>query len=266
MKTRTTLFGILLISMVIITGCKKDEGFNIFTVNDDIALGQQLRDTIAADPVNYPLLKESQYPEAYNHIRRIRDSIMNTGLVDYDDVFEWEVYIIRDDETLNAFCTPGGYIYFFTGIIKFLDNESQFAGVMGHEMAHAAKRHSTQQLTKAYGISLLLSIVLGNNPAMLAQIAAELAAGVATLAFSRDAEYEADEWSVRYLYETSYDARGVAGFFQKIEGEPQPPEFLSTHPNPGNRIEKINELWTTLGGKVGNTYEASYQDFKNSLP
>lgn len=266
MKTRTPLFGIIVLSIFLLTGCNKDEGFNIFSVNDDIALGQQIRDTIAADPTNYPLLKESQYPEAYNHIRRIRDSILSTGIVDYDDVFEWQVFIIKDDETLNAFCTPGGYIYFFTGIIKFLDDESQFAGVLAHEMVHAAKRHSTEQLTNAYGMSLLLSIVLGNNPAVLAQIAAELAAGVTTLAFSRKAEYEADEYAVKYLYQTSYHPLGVAGFFEKLEGEPQPPVFLSTHPSPENRIEKINEAWQSLGGKAGNTYEASYQDFKNSLP
>ena len=216
--------------------------------------------------MEYPLLSESQYPEAHQHIERIRDSILNSGLVEYDSEFEWAVHIIRNDTVLNAFCTPGGYIYFYTGIIKFLDNEAEFAGVMGHEMAHAARRHSTEQMTKAYGIQVLLSIVLGENPNMIAQIAADLASGMASLAFSREDEYESDEYSVKYLYETSYDARGVAGFFEKMDGEPQPPEFLSTHPSPENRIEKINETWQSLGGKTGDEYPESYQQFINSLP
>jgi predicted Zn-dependent protease len=167
---------------------------------------------------------------------------------------------------LNAFCTPGGYIYVYSGIIKYLDNEAEFAGVMGHEMAHAARRHSTQQMTKAYGLEILISVVLGENPNMIAQMAADIAAGVAELAFSRADEYEADEYSVRYLYETTYDARGVAGFFEKINGSPHPPQFLSTHPNPENRIEKITEVWQSLGGKTGQEYVAEYQQFKNSLP
>lgn len=258
---------ILLMSLMVLGSCNKDNnGVNIFTVDDDIQLGLQMEQQIQSDPANYPLLLKSQYPAAYQAIERIRDTILGTGLVAYDTQFEWAVHIIRNDTVLNAFCTPGGYIYFYTGLIKFLDNEAEFAGVMGHEMAHAARRHSTQQMTKAYGIQLLLSIVLGENPTMLAQIAADLAAGVAELAFSREDEYEADEYSVKYLYATSYDATGVAGFFEKMNGSPQPPEFLSTHPNPDHRIEKINEVWQSLGGKTGKEYPERYQEFKNSLP
>ncbi len=167
---------------------------------------------------------------------------------------------------MNAFATPGGYMYFYTGLIKFLDNEAELGGVMGHEMTHAAKRHSTNQLTKVYGLQLLISIVLGQNPNMLAQMAADIASGLAALAFSRDHEYQADEYSVKYLYQTSYDARGVAGFFEKLDSQSNPPEFLSTHPNPGNRVEKINEIWQSLGGKTGNVYQERYTQFKNTLP
>jgi len=247
------------------SACNDDNGVNIFTLEDDMAFGLQMKEMIQSDPANYPMLTKSQYPEAYHHIERVRDSILATGLVKYDIEFAWEVYIINDT-IMNAFCTPGGYIYFYTDLIKFLDNESEFAGVMGHEMSHAARRHSTQQLTKAYGLQILLSIVLGQNPNQLAEIAADLAAGVAFLAFSRSDEYQADEDAVKYLYPTAYDARGVAGFFEKLEGYPQPPEFLSTHPNPGNRVEKIMEIWQSLGGKEGETYPDRYQQFKNSLP
>lgn len=261
---------LIVIAMLLGAGaCKKDDnGFqpNIFSVQDDIDLGMQLKAEIMSKPGEYPVLNRNQHPEAYSHIERIRDSILMTGEVDYSDVFPYEVFIIRDDEVLNAFATPGGYMYFYTGLIKYLDNEAQFAGVMGHEMAHAAERHTTNQLTKVYGITLLVNIVLGQNPNQLAQMAADIATGLAALAFSRDHEYEADEYSVNYLYKTSYDARGVGGFFEKLEGSPQPPEFLSTHPSPDNRIEEIEMEWTTLGGEPGNTYPETYQNFKNSLP
>ena len=249
------------------SSCNKDNGgINIFTVEDDKQLGLQMQQEIQGNPTDYPLLSESQYVESYQHIRAVRDAILATGEVAFDIEFAWEVHIIRDDSVLNAFCTPGGYIYFYTGLIKFLDNDAEFAGVMGHEMSHAARRHSTQQLTKAYGLQVLLSVVLGQNPGLLAQMAADLAAGVTMLAFSRDDEYEADEYAVRYLYKTTYDARGVAGFFEKLDGSQNPPEFLSTHPSPENRVEKILETWQELGGKEGQFYEAEYQAFKNSLP
>ena len=256
-------------ALLFLAGCKDEDdggGINIFTVEDDIALGYDLHMEIMNDPANYPVLSSSQYPEAYNHMRRVRDSLLNTGLVSYDDTFVWEVTIIRNDTVLNAFCTPGGYIYFYTGLIKFLDNEAEFAGVMGHEMSHAARRHSTEQLTKAYGLQVLVNIVLGQNPSTLATIAADLAAGLTALAFSRHDEYQADEYAVKYMYPTAYDARGVAGFFEKLDGSAYPPEFLSTHPNPGNRVEAINEVWLSLGGKEGEWFPDRYVQFKNSLP
>ena len=261
---------LLLTGGLIIIGCSKDEKidttFNLFSISDDISFGNQLKNEIESNPADYPILDENEYADAYQHVNRIRDSILKHGDLIYADQFDWKVHLIENDSVLNAFCAPGGYICVYTGIIKFLDNEAQFAGVMGHEMAHADRRHSTDQLTKAYGIQLLLSIVLGNNPNQLAEIAAGLAAGVATLAFSRDAENESDEYSVKYLYPSAYDARGVGGFFQKIDASSYPPQFLSTHPHPDNRYEKIEEIWTNLGAKEGQWFEDSYTAFKNSLP
>lgn len=271
MKKRPIVFllPVLLILLISMSSCNKDDNdntFNIFSVNDDISFGDQLRSEIRSNPADYPLLDENEYAEAYAHIYRVRDSILASGELKYAESFDWKVDIIKNDSVLNAFCAPGGYICVYTGIIKFLDNEAQFAGVMGHEMAHADRRHSTDQLTKAYGIQLLLGILLGNNPNQLAEIAAGLASGVASLAFSRGAEYESDEYSVKYLYNSAYDARGVGGFFQKIDASNHPPEFLSTHPHPDNRYESIEEIWEELGGKQGSLFPESYNDFKNSLP
>lgn len=266
---RIKLLILLFLPLLFISSCKKDNKdttFNIFSVEDDISLGENLKNEIRSNPAEYPLLDRNTYSAAYANMNRIRDSILSSGELIYGDRFNWDIDIINNDSVLNAFCAPGGYICVYTGIIRYLDNEAQFAGVMGHEMAHADRRHVTDQLTKAYGIQILLGIVLGNNPNQLAEIAANLAAGVASLAFSRDAEYEADEYSVKYLYETSYDARGVGGFFQKIDGSPQPPEFLSTHPHPDNRYDKIEEVWLELGGKEGLWYPDDYTLVKNSLP
>lgn len=273
MKSISKYLSVLILFTVFATpACKKegkvdkDNSINIFSISDDINLGQQVVAQIDSDPAQFPQLDEASYPEAYSHINGIRDKILNSGLVNYKDQFEWRIKIIRRDDVLNAFAVPGGYLYFYTGLIKFLDNEAEFAGVMAHEIAHVSRRHSTDQLTKAYGIELLLAIILGDNPSQAAEIAAGLANGLASLAFSRADENEADEYAVKYMYQTEYHAPSLADFFVKMGNESNTPVFLSTHPSPDNRIEHINEVWQGLGGASGQLLETEYQQFKASLP
>ena len=251
-----------------LTTCKKDEGFNLFSIEDDKQLGIQVKEEILADPVNYPILDKTTYSAAYAYLNQMRDIILNSGKVTYKNEFDWEISIIRDDSTLNAFCTPGGYIYVYTGLIKYLDDASSLAGVLGHEMGHADKRHGTEAMSKQYGISTLVSVLLGDNQGLLTDIAQSLI----SLQFSRDNEKEADKYSVIYLCPTKYHADGAANFFQKIEasGGSNPPEFLSTHPNPDRRILNIQTQADTSscsGGNISTTENVSnYNAFKAMLP
>lgn len=250
------------------TGCKDEDGnkkaVNLFSLQDDVTFGAQVAAEIESDPISFPILDSAMYPEVYGHLRRITDTILNSGKVDHKEDFVWQTKIIEDDSTLNAFCTPGGYIYVYTGLIKFLDSEDELAGVMGHEIAHADKRHSTEALTKQYGTDVLFAILFGNDQGTLAQVAK----GMIGLKYSRNNESEADMRSVDYLYPTQYDARGAARFFEKIidQGGGSGPEFLSTHPNPENRVADIISYWEDQGSKEGERFEDRYKDFKNSLP
>ncbi len=131
---------------------------NLFSLEDDRRLGAQVNQEILSNPGQYPVLPEAGNAEAYRYIRGITQKILNSGKVEHRDEFAWEVRIIKDDNTLNAFCTPGGYIYVYTGLIKYLDSEEQLAGVMGHEIAHADRRHSTKQMTQTYGVQGLAAI------------------------------------------------------------------------------------------------------------
>ncbi|GAB4410610.1 MAG: M48 family metalloprotease [Microscillaceae bacterium] len=242
--------------------------FNLFSIQDDVQLGKQVEAEIAKNTQEYPILDEARYPVAYRELRRIRDEILNSGMVKYRNDFEWKLYIIHDDKTLNAFVTPGGYIYVYTGLIKYLDNEDQLAGVMGHEIGHADQRHSTRNMTKQYGVSFVLGMILGRNPGQLGQIAGALSGNLAGLKFSRDMEEEADAYSVKYLARTRYQCNGAAGFFEKILSEgsgKEPPQFLSTHPSSQNRVRDINQRAQEEGCSTkpgGQPYEV----LKNSLP
>lgn len=261
------IFTILGLTMLLFwSGCKSGKlgGFNVFSLQDDIKLGQQVSREIEKDSKNYPILPESGNREAYAYIRGITNKILNSGKVPHKDDFPWQVKIIDDDETLNAFCTPGGFIYVYTGLIKYLDSEDQLAGVMGHEIAHAALRHSTRQMTKVYGVQTLLQVATGRaDPGMMEQIAL----GLVNLKFSRNHETESDNGSVKYLCATGYNAAGAAGFFKKIQsqGGGRTPEFLSTHPNPKNRVENIESKAKEMGCRGRETNRSEYSQIKKKL-
>lgn len=233
---------------------------NVFSFEEDIILGKQVRDEIASKPNEFPVLSRSANKELYGYLEGLKKTIMNTGELKYKSQFVWEITVIDDDKTLNAFATPGGYIYIYTGLIKFLDSEDELIGVLGHEMAHADRRHSTRQLTKSLGLSILLDAVLGERDAI-----EEVAGAIIGLKFSRSHESEADEYSVKYLCKTPYNSDGAAGFFMKLQNQPAPPEFLSTHPNPKNRIEDMSALEKSLNCSGDMTNTKRYSEIKKLI-
>ncbi|KAA9339797.1 M48 family metalloprotease [Hymenobacter busanensis] len=247
--------------------CTDDKGNPVlFSIEDDIALGDQVaRQTDSTYRAKGQLVERASNPAAYQALDAVVQKILNSGQLEHRTDFAWDVKIIKDDAIQNAFASPGGHIYVFSGLIKYLDNESELAGVLGHEMAHADRRHTSRQLQNEYGINLLLSVVLGENPNQLAQIAA----GLGTLKFSRDFENEADQYSVIYLNNTgTYACDGAAGFFIKAEAEnggSGTPEFLSTHPNPGSRIQAIQTKATELNCRNRTPSNSNLQTLKANL-
>ena len=149
---------------------------------------------------------------------------------------------------LNAFALPGGYIYLYTGLIKYLDSEAALAGVIAHEIAHVERRHATQRITNAYGLQLLASLALGNNPSQISVIVANLFSGLTLLANSRSAEDESDKYAVIYLQSTRYYPGGVKFFFERLRDDGKVSSggggiatFLSTHPDPIDRINTTEQ-------------------------
>jgi predicted Zn-dependent protease len=267
MKKLYTTF--LIITILFLSACDKNNDFVIFSVENDKELGAQVAAEIANNPAEFPILDPVKYSAAYDYLDGIMSDILQSDAVTYKDEFPWELKIIHNDEILNAFATPGGYIYVYTGLIKYLDKEDDLAGVLGHEIAHADQRHSTKQLQKRYGIQILLNVILGQNPSTLGEIAGAIAGTAAGLQFSREYESEADDYSVEYLSDTPYQCNGAYSFFQKLLDTQQTsgvPEFLSTHPNPENRVDDINAKASELGCSTNPWNPSSYHQFKSLLP
>lgn len=260
----------LLFSVSVLYSC----GANIFSVQDDVKLGQDIDQEIRSRPNEFPILQGNQQIKDY--VNNMGREILNSPLIKYKNVFPYKFEVINDT-IINAFCTPGGFIYVYTGLMKFLDNEASLAGVIGHEIAHAEERHMTQRITSYYGVSTVLSLVLGGNPNTAAQIAANLFVGLGFLANSRSDETEADNRSIRYLLSTRWYSGSITFFFDKIREEQRRlgttpgslNRLLSTHPLPQDRIDNVKvqfrELKITPDPTQG-LFTEDYQRIKALLP
>ena len=266
---RTGLLAILtLIIFTAFFSCDRNNDLVLFSAQNDVALGAQVNEEILKNPDEYPILSEKEYPEAYSILKGMLNDILSSDAIVYEDIFAYDsIKIIKNDTVLNAFATPGGYIYVYTGLIKYLDSPDHLAGVLGHEVAHADQRHSSKALQTQMGVQVLLDIVLGQNQGAVTQVLQQLGA----LKYGRSAETEADEFSVQYLSSNAspYQCTGAAGFFEKLSQEgsgPSIPEFLSTHPNPENRIENIYETATALSCETDPSGVNTLERLKNAIP
>jgi predicted Zn-dependent protease len=170
---------------------------------------------------------------------------------------DWSFRVVNSDQ-INAFAVPGGYIYITQGLLFRMGNEAQLAGVLGHESGHIAHRHSVKQIEKARGAQGL-TIIAGVAGAIfgvggVGDITG-LVAGLSLMKYGRDQEREADFSGLQYMSSAGYNPNGLVqlmSILQSASGGKKPPEFLSTHPNPGNRIEYLTET-------IQKRYQASAQ-------
>ncbi len=156
---------------------------------------------------------------------------------------------IVDSPVVNAFAVPGGYVYFTRGIMAHFNNEAEFAGVLGHEIGHVTARHSAKQYSKATlaQVGMLAGMVISPEFRQFADLA-NTGVSLLFLKFGRDAERQSDLLGVAYSTKVGYDAQQMAGFFSTLQkmseqsGSEPVPTFMSTHPHPQDRFERVGKL------------------------
>ena len=246
---------------VSIAACSAIQSLNIFPVEQDVALGSEFALQLQNSPKDYPVYNN---PAVKNYItQKIFQPILQSPDVLYKNVFKYNLEIIKNDTILNAFAVPGGPVYVYTGLLKYLDSEAALARVLGHEIAHAERRHATNRMTKQMGIQMLTQLVLGQNPSQTAMIVSNLFTGMTLLANSRSDEDESDQVSMKYLQATKYYPGAVKFFFEKMRDDGKVEKggqgisvFLSTHPDPIARIASADQRLKTAGIEV-KTYKAT---------
>jgi predicted Zn-dependent protease len=263
MNKRSTAFLAVLLASVMAAGCGSGGAgnFNLISIEEEWQLGQQLSQEIAGQ------VRLNNDPALNSYITSVGQRIIRTAPAPFNQL-PWHFHVV-DDPAINAFAIPGGHVYVNTGLIANADNASELAGVMGHEISHVVARHSTEQLSRQYGLSIIAGLVLGQNPGQLAQIAAQIAAGGAMARFSREAEEEADEIGIQAMAAAGYNPIGMATMFEELlehrQGQPgRVEQFFSTHPLTEDRIAHARRRAEQLGNR-GALDDAEFQSIKRRV-
>jgi beta-barrel assembly-enhancing protease len=213
-------------------------GFNLFSAQQDVQMGQQSAQQVMRET---PMLDDA---EVSNYVSQLGAKLASKAV---GERFPYQFRVVATRE-INAFALPGGFLFVNAGAIAAARNEGELAGVMAHEISHAALRHGTNQASKQQiaqmGLGILGTIASsGENPNLGDAVSSigGLGANMLFLKFGRKAEKEADLEGARILAEAGYDPRDMANFFKTLESEggQRVPEMLSDHPDPGNRIQYI---------------------------
>jgi beta-barrel assembly-enhancing protease len=218
---------------------KLKPGFNLFSREQDVQLGKEASAEVHKQ---MPVIHDPVLTAYVNQVGKRLAAQQESTASGFPFSFE-----VIADPSINAFALPGGPMFINTGLLKAVDNEAQLAGVMGHEMSHVILRHGTNQASKAeflqLGASLAGAITGQSILGALTQAGIGFGANSVLLKFSRTAESQADLMGSHLMAESGYDPVQMAKFFEKLNatGGANAPQFLSDHPNPGNREKAIEE-------------------------
>ncbi len=218
----------------------------LMSEEQELAMGKEADPQIIAQ---YGLYENQGLQQFITQKGKAMAAISHRPNIDYQ-------FRIVDSDVINAFAIPG-YVYFTRGIMAHFNNEAEFAGVLGHEIGHITARHSVSQQTKATlgQIGLIGAMVIRPELAQFGEAASQ-GLGLLFLKFGRDAERQSDELGVEYSTKIGYDAAEMADFFRTLErkgeasGAQELPNFLSTHPNPGERNTTVARLAAEWKQKV----------------
>jgi hypothetical protein len=239
---------------------------NKYTPEQDVKLGQEAAAEVSKE---LPLLNDSRTEQWAEQVGRVLVGAIPSEFAQAE--FRYTFDVINQKE-INAFALPGGPMFLNRGMIEAGKTEAEVAGVMGHEIAHVALRHGTAQATKGERFQLgalagqVLGAVVGGAAGSIIAQGSQFGLGTYFLKYGRDYERQADLLGAQILARAGYDPRQMANMFKTIEaqGGASQPEWMSSHPNPGNRYEAIQREASMLRIQ-GNADSGRFEDIKTRL-
>lgn len=255
---RYLAIGILLCLLMGIGGCETNpytgrSQLLMTSIEQENQMGAQAYSQVKSDPK----MRQSQDPREIEPVRRVAARIIEAAKRSkYGEMakqFQWEVTVIKDDKTLNAFALPGGKMAVYTGIFSVAKTEAGLAAVMGHEVVHALARHGAERMSQGQLTQAALQVAgaaagaSGGGGLMSQAAMAALGVGAQVgvlLPFSRKHESEADYIGILLAADAGYDPRESVGLWERmaqLSGGGGPAEFMSTHPGHDTRIEQLKK-------------------------
>jgi len=234
-------------------------GFDMFSAQEEVQAGRQAEAEVSRQ---LPLLPDSDPVSRY--LDRLGHQLASHAP---GEKWPYSFHVVNQKD-INAFALPGGPVYVNVGSIQAADNEAELAGVMAHEISHIVQRHGTRQASKQMMAQLPLgvlgSLLGGGALGQLTTMVGALGVQTVFLHYSRQAESEADLLGTDIMYDTGFDPHALAQFFTKLEkeGGSRGPQFLSDHPDPGNRAEAVSRELATLPPKT--SYRSDSDEFRES--
>ena len=214
------------------------------TPRQEIVLGLQAREQMARQ-------HGGLYPDQalQDYVDLVGERIIQNSEASESE-YPFEFHLLRDGRTINAFALPGGQVFLTAALMSRLTTEAQLAGVLGHEIAHVIARHGAERIAKqqlgaalvnAVGVAASDGSGSGRGAAAVAQAVNQLV----SLDYGRDDELESDRLGFQFMVQAGYNPDGIVGLMEILNSTRQggePPEFFSTHPNPGNRSQRLREM------------------------
>ena len=235
-KSKFLLFFAAIVSLVLsctTTGPGGKSSFIVIPTNQEVAIGAGMADELSKT--------EKTLPDALwqSYLNEVGQKIV--AVCDRKDI-KYHFTVIESDQ-VNAFAAPGGYVYFYTGLLREMKNESEMAAVISHEISHVVGRHSIKRVQSVMGVALAYDLVFGgNNPSAAVDAAIGIGMGLAFAGYSRDAEREADQYGIHYMVKAGYDPKGAIAMFEtlaRLGGSSSGGGFeklASSHPETQERI------------------------------
>ena len=246
------------VGLMVISGCETNpytgrSQLLMTSVSEEMKMGAQAYSQVKSDPK----LKQSQDPREIDPVKRVAARIVEAAkrskYAEMAQQFQWEVTVIKDDKTANAFALPGGKMAVYTGLFPIAKTEAGLAAVMGHEVVHALARHGAERMSQGQLTNAALQVVgtaagASGGGGMLGQ-ATMAALGVGAqvgvlLPFSRKHESEADYVGILLAADAGYDPREAVALWERMgqtSSGGAPPEFMSTHPSHETRIAQLKK-------------------------
>jgi beta-barrel assembly-enhancing protease len=208
------------------------------TPEQEIALGYQSAPQMAAQMGGI-----SRNAQAVALVQRVGEHLVRQSVA-AKSPYKFSFHVLADPKTVNAFALPGGPVFTTEGLLRLLKSEAELAGVLGHEIGHVIARHSSERLAKQQLTQGLLgALVVGSGDFTTAQIG-QVVGSMINMSYGREDEIESDTLGIRIMSEAGYDPRGMIRVMEvlaKASGGSRQPEFMSTHPAPENRSERIKQ-------------------------